>query len=196
MRPPLVFAAAALAGALGVAGCIDLGLVSDIVFAPTVPGLPADQPWVSLPVNTWVTEGGIRADAMAGCFSSACTAPAAVGLFTATGSDGRVVASLAADPTRLARFLAEPPKPDPRIARSKGTRPPRPVPKVDVAVQRLASTQGSGFLVRMTRADGVNPAFGVVIARPHGGATTFVLVVSGSEEAARQLAQDVAARMG
>lgn len=194
MRPPLVVAAAALAGALGVAGCIDLGLVSDIVFAPTVPGLPADQPWVSLPVGAWVTEGGIRADAMAGCFAAACKVPAAVGLFTAAGSDGRAVASLAADPARLARFLSEPRKPDPRAARGKGTRPARP--KVDVAVQRLASAEGTGFLVRMTRADGVNPAFGVVIARPNGGATTFVLVVSVSEETARRLAQDVAARMG
>lgn len=196
MKRRLAVVAALAFGLPALAGCLDLTLITEIAFAPTVPGLPPNQPWVTMPVNAWVTEGGVRAEAMAGCFAEACTPRAAVGVFRADGSDAAAVARVLADPELLARFLAEPEKRPRRMTARSKPASPAPVRRAAVSVQRLAAGTGPGFVLRMAQADGSRPAFGVVVARPRGGGTSFVLVVSGSEDAARRLAADVAARLG
>ena len=57
MRRKLEVLAAALC-ATALAGCLDLGLLSSIAFPPDIPGLDRDQPWVRLPVSSWVTTSG------------------------------------------------------------------------------------------------------------------------------------------
>lgn len=184
-----LLAAGAAAGILmsTLAGCLDVGLISEVAFPPTVPGLPPDQPWVALPVGAWVTEGGIRADGVAGCFAAGCAPQAAVGLFRAEGDDAQAVARVLADPERLARYVAGTSGP------VRGAR--RPAARTAVSVERLRSGEASGFVIRIVRPDGGHMATGIVLARIRGRSTTFVLVIAAAEDAARGIAASVAARI-
>lgn len=62
---------------LGIAGCREFGIVADVVFPSTVPGLPADRTWESLPLRRWLTDPGIEPVAISACFD--CPEPAVVG---------------------------------------------------------------------------------------------------------------------
>jgi hypothetical protein len=178
--------AAALA-ALGTAGCLDIGLARSVVFPPDIPGLDRGQPWVRMPVDSWVTEGGIQPLAIAGCFAASCSPAAAVGLFRAQGAEAERLARVAEDPQRLARALLQG-KPRPRNLGSA------PRPKVAAAAERIREGGWRGFSLHLARQDGSRGAHAAVLTRGTGGTLTIVLVVSAAEDAALRIARDVAAR--
>lgn len=182
-RPVLWLAAASL---LGLAGCLDIGLVSSIAFPPTIAGLDPAQPWVPLPVGSWVTEGRIEAQAIVGCFG--CTPAAAVGLFRAEGEAGAKLLQIAGAPDALVSFLER----GDAEARRKGRKPPNIV----AAADRVREGAWTGFAIRMSRPDGSRPASGVALAHSSGGSVRLLIVVAASEDAARRIARDVAARQG
>jgi hypothetical protein len=186
MKRP-VLAGALLAVALGLAGCAEIGLARSVAFAPDIAGLDGSQPWVRLPVDSWVTEGGIEPVAVAGCFTSACSPPAAVGLFRARGAAADRLARIAADPERLVAALLQA-KPRPAAAA-------RPRAKVSAAAERLREGDGwRGFLLHLTRQDGSAGAHGAVLTRMAGGSLAVLIVVAPSGEAALRTAREVVAQ--
>ncbi|NNM73500.1 hypothetical protein [Enterovirga aerilata] len=186
---PLLAVAAAAASSLALAACLEVGLASSVAFPPDVPGLDAGQPWLRLPVDAWVTEGGIEPVAIAACFASSCSPPAAVGLFRARGTAAERLAAAAAEPQRLVRALLEG-RPRPRSLGSA------PRPKITAAAEPLREAGWRGFTLHMARQDGSRPAYAAVLTRMAGGAATAVVVVAAAPDAAQRLAREVAARQG
>ena len=178
---------AAVFAALGAAGCLDLGLARSVVFPPDIPGLDNAQPWVLLPVDSWVTDGGIQPIAIAGCFAPACAPEAAVGLFRAQGAEAERLARVAEDPQRLARALLEA-KLHPRRL---GTAPKA---QVATSAERLAEGRWRGFSLHLSRKDGTRGADAAVLTSSAGGTLTVVMVIAAAPDAAIRLARDVAAR--
>lgn len=185
----LRIAAAAAAIALP-AGCIDLALVGDIAFPSTVPGLPADQPWVSLPVGRWLTESAVQARAISACFAPECRPRAAVGLFEANGPEVDALARSLDDPAELVRILTAPPT-GARAARGRV-----PVPAVKVAVEPRLEGGLSGYAVSLARRDGSRAAFGLVLASRRAGRLVILVIVAPDDGSARRLARDVAPHLG
>ena len=182
-RPAIWVAAGAL---MGLAGCLDLALVSSIAFPPTIRGLDPGQPWTPLPVGSWITEGGIEAGAISACFG--CTPAAAVGMFRARGAEGEKLLGIAEDPPRLARFLRE------RSRAAPASRTRQPV-EIAAAAEPVREGTWRGLAVQLARADGSRAAFGVALARKaERGDVTVIIVVAPQEDAARRIAREVAAR--
>ncbi len=173
--------------ALGTAGCVDLGLARSVAFPPDIAGLDGGQPWVRLPVDSWVTEGGIQPLAIAGCFAPGCAPQAAVGLFRAQGGEAERLARAADDPQRLARALLDG-KPGPRRL---GTAPKA---QVATAAERLTEGRWRGFSLHLSRKDGSRGAHAAILTSSAGGALTVVMVIAAAPDAAIRLARDVAAR--
>jgi hypothetical protein len=143
--------------AFGVAaGCSDLERVFEYAFPATVPGLPSDVAWVSLPVGIWITESGFQAQAISACFAPACPLPAVVGVFRAQNRETFDAATALDQPARLLDMLQR----DERPPAPKG----RPRPPVDVNVARIDEAGLQGVTVTMARKDGTRPAFGIVFS--------------------------------
>ena len=170
------------------AGCLDLSFVADVVFPATVPGLPSDQPWVSLPVGAWLVDGAVEPRAISACVEATCQPQAAVGLFRATGPDAARLASSLADPAGLLSSLAQ---------RRSGERARSGVVRTIARVAAEPYREGafSGIRVRLTRPDGSRPASGIALAASRAGALTVVVIVAAEDDAARRLARDVAGRL-
>ncbi len=170
-------------GAAALGGCLDMALVSGIVFPPTVPGLPAGS-YTSFPVGLWVTEGGIEARGIAACLAPGCEPALAAGLFLARGPDAARLARIADDPEGLVRAL--------RGGRSGKS----PAAGTIVSAERIRENGWRGFALRMARTDGTGAAFGTVLVRPAGGNLSAILVVAASAEATRRVTRDIAAAAG
>lgn len=185
MSSPRPFAFLATGAFFALAGCLDLTLVGDIAFPPTVPGLAVDQPWVTFPVGSWVQEGSVQASAIAACFAPACGPQAAVALFRATGAEAVRLREIARDPGQLVRALAA----------TRPTKVGREMRAVTSAVssEPLRDGAAQGFALRIARADGSHAAFGAVLASERPGTLTVVVVVSPSPEGAKRIAREVAA---
>jgi len=181
---------------LGLAGCVDTGLLVDAAFPTRIAGLSPDQPWVALPVGSWITESGIEPVAVAACFAPACEVRALVAKFRARGQDAAQLALMADDPGRLARELAAPPRPRSSGARARQVAPVSPEQRAIVSVSRLKERSGRGLLVRMSRPDGSRPAYGVVLSAGGPGRLTVLLVVASAEEGAVRLAREVGVQEG
>ena len=181
------------------AGCLDLGLVADTAFPAEVPGLPSGQPWVSLPVRSWLVQGDVQVRAVSACFDATCRPRAAVAVFDVAGRDAARLTADLADPSALKRELVARAllRPNVRPARS-GARPAARgtslwPPRIDVV-----ASPGPGpprLSVRLARPDGSRAAFGHIVALWHQGSVTFVVVIAADEDDARELAGAVAARL-
>jgi hypothetical protein len=134
-------------GGGSLAGCLDLSLVREVAFPPSVTGLDRDQPWVPLPVGAWLTDGEVQAKAVAACLSG-CAVPAVVGVFDARGRSAADLVTAAASPERLARVLRE---------GRRATQPPRPELKAEVAAEAIRDGAFSGVLVRLSRPTALAP---------------------------------------
>lgn len=181
-------AALAAAALLPLANCLDIAFVADVAFPAAVPGLPTDQPWVSLPIGAWVIESEVEARAISMCVSPECRPQAAIGLFRATGSARVRLAELAGRPDALLRELAE--RPARRMARRSG--PARPVPAASVTVEARREGAAQGFVGRIARPDGSREAAIAALARPRSEALAIVVVIAPTQDAAWRLARTVA----
>ena len=177
------------------ASCLDVGLLADTTFPPEVPGLPAGQPWVSLPVRSWVVEGDVKVRAVSACFEATCRPQAAVVVFDVAGPDATRLRAALRDPASLerelvARALLRPPV---RSGRRRGAPAPGDsLPATRIEVVAASGTSGAGLTVRLARPDGSRSTFGVISAVPRPGGMTVVIVIAPSQQAASSLAQDVA----
>lgn len=187
-----------LGAVLGLTGCLDTGLLAETAFPPRIAGLAPDQPWVPLPVGSWITESGIQPEAVAACFAPSCEVRALVARFRAQGAEAAQLARVVDDPGRLARELTAPARPRPRTtgARERPAAPASPEERAVVSVTRLKDPSGRGLLVRMSRPDGSRPAYGVVLSAGGPGGVTALLVVASSEDGALRLAREVGLRDG
>jgi hypothetical protein len=188
MRRKLEVLAAALC-ATALAGCLDLGLLSSIAFPPDIPGLDRDQPWVRLPVSSWVTDRAVQPVAIMGCFSPSCSPQAAVGLFRARGAEAESLARAAEDPQRLASALLEGKPRPPGLGKT-------PRPEVAATAEPIREGGWRGFSLHLARKDGSRAAHGAILTRSAGGNLTVVFVVSGAGDAAERIARAVAAHQG
>lgn len=195
-RRAAILGVAALLAAGALSGCLDMALVADIAFPPTMPGL-ADPRFVSLPVGRWVTEGATSARGIAGCLAPGCDPGLAVGLFQASGADADALARTADDPDALARALMQdrPPEKRPR-ARVRNGAVSRPRVPVVASSERIREGAWRGFVLRIARADGSQPAFGTALVRTGPRGLTAILVIGLSEGATRRVARAVAAEAG
>jgi hypothetical protein len=189
MRAPRFLPLLAAAVALGLAGCVDMGLARSVAFPPDIPGLEAGQPWVRLPVDSWVTDSGIEPVAIAGCLATSCSPPAAVALLRARGREADRLARAAENPEGLARALLEPRK----RPRNLGS---APRPEVASAAERIREGAWRGFSLHLARRDGSRGAHAAVLTRTEAGTLTVVIVVAPAADGALRIARDVVARQG
>lgn len=185
-----------LAASLGLAtqvGCfdpgrLDLELIADAAFPAAVPGLPADRPWTSFPVATWVVDGGLTVQAIAACFPPTCAPPAAVALLRARGPPAAELALALDEPKRLERYL--------RTRMQARLLPGRADTAALITVEPRREGAWPGFAVRMARRDGTRTAAGFVLARRDPTGLTLVLVIAADEDSAARLARSVAPALG
>lgn len=196
IRAGLLSVLAASAFTAGLGGCLDTGLLADVAFAPRIAGLPPGQPWLPLPVGSWVTESGIEPAAIVACLEPACDIRAVVARFKARGGEAATLLRIVDDPERLARELAAPLRSaSPGVGARRAASAPADRRAV-VSVVRLPEGPARGFVVRMTRPDGSRPAYGVVLSSGGPAAITILMVVAASEAAALRLAREVGAGDG
>ena len=181
-RPAKAAIAAALA--LVVAACAELHTVADVVFPSTVPGLPAEGGWTSLPLRRWLTEEGIEPVAISACMD--CPEPAVAGLFRARGADAARLRAASGDPAALVAALT----------RAPGGRAKRPGMRARVAAEAAQEGGRPGYLVRLSRQDGSRRAAGYVATVEQAGATQVLVIVATSEASARRLARGIIPRLG
>lgn len=176
----------ALAGllALALASCREIAIVADVVFPTTVPGLPSDQPWESLPLRRWMTEAAFEPVAISACFT--CREPAVAGLFRARGKEAEALRGALRNPAALLGGQ--------RFARSRQRGGPRPV-VARVAAEPAREGGLEGAVLRATRPDGKRgvAVYAMLAERP--GETSVVVIVAPSEASARQLARGIAPRL-
>jgi hypothetical protein len=130
-----------------------------------------------------VTEGGIQGQAMAACFSPACTPRAAVGIFQANEVEAAQLAAIIDHPAWLQHGLAHGDSPP---ARRPGREPGI------VTVEPFADAPFKGFVIRLARRDGSRAAFGAALMGPGPGTRKVVIAIAATADAARGLARDVA----
>jgi hypothetical protein len=171
---------------LCLAGCV---LPAGCIYVPAyVEGMPAGASWVALPLEAWVTEGGVQAEAITACFAPDCAPRAGVGLFRATGEAARTVEAVLRRPERLARHLED------RAAAAAATKRPGAGRAIQT-VTPLKDGSLAGFTLAMAREDGSRAAHAAVIGKRSGEALRFVIVVGADEEAVRATAREVVAKL-
>jgi hypothetical protein len=175
------------AAALGLAAFAALGLAGCIWLPAAVEGLPAGGSWVALPLRGWIAEGGVRAEGIAGCFSSECAPRVAVGIFSATGAEARTLQAVLREPQRLVRFIAE--------RGAAGTDPRRRGIRTVATVERLREGAASGFSAALMREDGSRAAHAAVLGAETREGLRLALVIGESPEGVRMTAREVAAKL-
>lgn len=171
--------------ALSLASCAEIATVADVVFPSSVPGLPADQPWESLPIRRWLTDSPIEPVAISACFT--CSEPAVAGLFRSRGEEAASMRQAAADPAALVAMLTREKPP--------GHRSGKTASRSRVEAEPAQEGGAPGLLVRMARKDGSRKAAGYVAALDRGGETQLLVIVARSEATARALARNVVPRL-
>jgi hypothetical protein len=167
--------------------CLVLSLGGCLYAPASVEGVPADASWVALPLRGWLSEGGVRAEAITACFAPDCTPRAGVGVFRATGEEARMIGAILRKPERLARHLEE------RADARRSGKPP-----AATAVPTVAPVQdrgAAGFALDLAREDGSRAAHAVVLGKPSGEALRFVIVIGEDEAAIHRLAREVASKL-
>jgi hypothetical protein len=172
---------ASLAAALFAAGA----LVGCMYMPEAVSGLPTGSGWVALPLRAWIGERGIRAEAIAACIEPDCAPRAAVGVFRATGADARALVAILTDPEALTRFVA--------ARDGADVAPQRRAIRTVATIERANEGGASGFVARLSRADGARPAHVIALGRETADGLRFVIVVGESPEGVRMIAREAAA---
>jgi len=178
-RPRAALLAGALAASLG--SCAEIGTAVDVVFPSTVPGLPNEEGWDSLPLRRWLTEPGLQPVAISACFR--CPNPAVAGLFQASGQDAALRRAVS-DPRALLASLTR----DTPAAR-RGKRASRT--RVDV----LKAQEGGvpGLAVGLSRGRRRAGGYIATVERPE--AMQVLVIVAASEAEARKLARGIVPRL-
>lgn len=156
-------------------------------------GVPAEAPYMALPLRSWLAEDRIEPTALVACASEECPQRIAVGVFRATGREADVLAATLKDPQALARALRAR-KPLSPAARALPKKTPQK-PRVQTAVEARPLEDGdvSGFTLAMRRADGEGrQAYGAALGRRSGDTLEVVLVVGDDEGAVAATAVRVA----
>ena len=172
-----VVCAAACATALG----------SCIYFPEPVQGLPGGGGWVVLPLRSWMAEGRVEAEGIAGCFAADCAPRVGVGIFRASGEEARIVAGVLREPERLVRYLAERDRAD--------TAPQRRSVRTVVTVEKLREGALAGFAAALSREDGTRMAHAAVLAAETRDGLRFAVVIGESREGVRGMAREVAGKL-
>ena len=171
--------AIALALALGLGSCREIGIAADVVFPSTVPGLPAHEPWESLPLRRWLTESSLEPVAISVCYG--CAEPAVVGLFRARG----------ADVVRIRTALGRPGS----LLEPSGKRTRIRPGRARIATEGAPEGGLPGAMMVATGRRGKQAAvYGLMAER--GDTASVVVIVARSREVARRLARGIAPRLG
>jgi hypothetical protein len=185
-RCPAQRRASSFRGGLGALLGIVLTVGCSFIPEP-VGGIPESlhEPWVTLPLRTWLAEERAVPEAVALCAPPACSPALVIGVVRLTGEEAEAAERILQDPASLARALSGPrpeaaPK-DPRRARSVAS------------VVPLREGSLRGLAVALAREDGTRPAHGAALARRVGASLRVVLVVGAEEEAVLDAARRAAA---
>lgn len=168
------FRAGVVAGLLLLAGCSNH-------FGAGIAGLAAEDGWQTLPINAWVLNDGIAADAMSFCPRAACAQQGFAALLTLDGREADALErQLAQDPARLARDFG-PRKPG---VLQKGRKPPPARPRTSTSVSRFSDGGASGLLVEISSdATGKRAATAILSAREQGRLAVAVAVATDPQKA-------------
>lgn len=180
-RARRVLLAGALAASLG--SCAEISTVADVVFPSTVPGLPGDQGWDSLPLRRWLTEPGVQPVAISACFG--CRSPAVAGLFQARGRDAAVLRAAASDPRALLASLTR--------GSSASRRRGRRLSRVHADVVKAQEGGVPGLAIRLKRGRGSVGGYVATVER--SDTTRILVIVAASEAEARNLARGILPRL-
>lgn len=168
------FRISAVLGPLLLAGCADH-------FGPGIAELAAADGWQALPINAWVLNDGIAAEAMSFCPRAACTQQGFAALLTLEGREADALErQLAEDPARLARDFG-PRKP---VILQKGAKPPPARPRTSTKVSRFTEAGASGLVVEISSdATGKRAAAAILSAREQGRFAVAVAVAADPDKA-------------
>lgn len=173
-----------LGAGVALAGCLDLPRSFSLLVPGTVRGVPTSAPWIALPLRAWIAPELTQPQGIMACADAACPARLAIGVFSATGADARMLAAILDDPQKLRRAL------EAEDAEDKG---PRRAIRTVVAVEPWTEGAHRGFTIRLARADGSRAAHGAVLAERSSDSMRVVIAIGADAEAVRQTARDVAA---
>jgi hypothetical protein len=194
MRPIRLLRAGIVLAGLA-AGAI---VVSACAYLPrTVDGVPAEPPWVALPLRMWLAEGRAEPEAVAICRPPDCAPAIAIAVVRLTGPDAAAAEAVLNDPERLARALRTPQKGPAKdtakaTAKSPAKRPGRPIRTV-VSFERFEAGSDRGFFMSLAPSDGSKrPAFGAALGHASRGGLHVVLVIGSEADAVEAIARRVA----
>jgi len=167
--PRRAFACGALIGAL--AAC-------HLVPQP-VRGVPFTEPWLVLPLGTWLAEDRAEPEAIALCRPPVCGPGLVVGVVRLSGREAELAEAALRSPERLVRALSTPK--DPKA----------PVQTVAVA-KPLAAGTARGLTVALRRRDSTRPAYGAVLGQRFGADLRLVLVIGEAPDSVEATVRRVA----
>ncbi len=136
--------------------------------------LPDSGKWVVLPMRAFVSRNDINVEGMQLCTVRQCGYDAAIERFTVTGSDAAVWEKSLSNPHQLAALIG---KPYPKST--------MPAPKV--SVEAFSSGKWTGVQLAMSGGKKAHHLSGYVVGDRNEKGTTFIVVIAGDAEVARQL---------
>lgn len=155
--------------ALAIGGC-------DYVVADRIEGLRAEGPWQALPMRSMLSRPGIRIEALEFCRSAGCGYDAVVARIIASGGESERLRASLTQPQALSALLEKPSRAAGETTRS--------------ASQTLDVGAWHGLLVSVVGHQ--RRAYGIVLEKPVGDGTQFLVVVSDKPDVARALARSAA----
>ena len=162
-------------------------LTGCLYFPATIDGLPSGEAWVALPVQAWVAEGEVQAEAITACLAPDCGSRVGVGVFRATGDEARTIRTVLRDPQRLVRFIEE---------RGRRRQPAkRPLPRTVASVTPLSDGKLIGFAATLMREDGTRPAHIAALGLETSDALRLVIAAGESQDGVRMAAELAASRL-
>lgn len=169
--------------ALATAGAIFAAIAGCMYLPRYIDGVPTGEPWSALPLRGWITDNGIRAEAITACFTSDCPQKVAVASLIADGTTADELARLLANPKPLLRLVA-----------TGRPRPRGPNPKPLLATSEpLQLERFSGFLMTISKPDGKGrPAHAIALGRREASELHLLLLVGENREALLHVAQQAA----
>jgi hypothetical protein len=160
-------------------------LMTGCMYLPRyVEGIPTTEPWSALPLRGWMTNDGIRAEAITACFAADCPQKIAVASLIAEGKSAVELARLLTNPAPLVKAIS-----------TGRTLPRRPAPKPLLATHELIRLGAfSGFLITIRTRDGkARAAYAMALGSPMGQELHILMLVGQDRDALLHSAQQATA---
>jgi len=144
-----------------------------------VRGVPFEEPWLVLPLRSWLAENRAEPEAIALCRPPVCGPGLVVGVVRLSGREADLAEGALRSPERLARALSTPKDPKSTVQTAATAKP-------------LVAGASRGLTLTLQRRDGTHPAYGAVLAHRFGADLRMVLVIGEDPDSVENTARRVA----